>query len=199
LQAVATSGGKQDVQDVVAAAASESVSTPVAIVTSSLGSKVIFDAIYKLSTDKQTEAAGDRIVRRTSQIFMQANQMPALGLADQYLDVTKSLSQEAAPSDFPRDPIGALLRRTQSLRLKDQWLVPSVVAFTDPNDFLSYVLGPSSHAQQAAYPIIDVIVSNEHTYFGLFENPYAAHTTYEDNDAVRQLIACGYPRSKFCP
>jgi hypothetical protein len=198
LQAVATSGGKQDVQNVAAAAARESVSIPVAVVTSSLGSKVIFDAIYKLSTDKETAAAGDRIVQRTSQIFMQANQMPILGLADQYLDPTKTLSQEAAPSDYPRDPIGALLRRNQTLQ-KDQWVVPSVVAFTDPNDLLSYVLGPSSHAQQAAYPIIDVIVSNDYTYFGLFENPYAAHMTYEDEDAVRQLIACGYPRSKFCP
>ena len=76
--------------------------------------------------------------------------------------------------------------------------VPTVVAFSDPNDMLSYALARSPLAAAATYPIIDVIVSNDVTYFGLFELPNTAHLDYAKTEAVRRLIACGNPRSSAC-
>lgn len=64
-----------------------------------------------------------------------------------------------------------------------------MVAFTDPNDLLSYAL--HEWAPLAPFPLADVIVSNEPTLFGYVERPDTAHTGYRDNRAVMRLIACG--------
>lgn len=192
LQAVSTTGGRR-------AEAGPQSTIPVVVITDSVGSKITFDAIYRLATAAGTgkENAGMPLFNRTALVFMRANQMPILALADKRLDGT--LAPERAEAEFPSDPIQALIQRrnadTGSARSHD---VPTVVAFSDPNDLLSYALVRSPFAAGAAYPIVDVIVSNEPTYTGLFELPTKAHSGYTENDAVRRLIACGHPRSSAC-
>ena len=148
------------------------------IITESLGSKIAFDAIRELRKmgDLQKRAA-DRTLERTVQIFMTANQLPILSLADQYLN-----------SDAPPDPLDALLQTRKSDRPLN------VVAFTDPNDLLSYALVKQPKVN---YRVTDVIVSNDTTYFGYAEHPANAHRHYRENSEVIRRIACG--SSGVCP
>jgi hypothetical protein len=173
--------------------------SPVVVISDSVGSKITFDAIYKLATapGDGKDPAGMALFNRTALVFMRANQMPILALADKQLD--GSLPAARAEEGFPSDPIQALIQRRNSAPGGARYFgVPTVVAFSDPNDMLSYALARSPLAAAATYPIVDVIVSNDVTYFGLVELPTTAHLDYAKNEAVRRLIACGNPRSAAC-
>jgi hypothetical protein len=171
---------------------------PVVLVTDSLGSKVAFDALMELlegatPTDASTQP-GAKVSARVAQVFMNANQMPILGLADQ------NVSQPPAALVSGATPAVDALQRYA--RMRAQTLTPQlarlmVVAFTDPNDLLSYRLMPSRYATDNV-AIADVLVSNDKTYFGLLERPDTAHMSYDQNRAVARFIACGKPTSSRC-
>ena len=172
---------------------------PILFVSDSLGSKIAFDAIMKLQQAPATKSAGDRIAARTQQIFMRANQLPILALADQPLGGGKAaLLPEDSYSSDPLAALAALRSRAKSAarppgaQISKAMDAPlRVVAFTDPNDLLSYSLAKSPHFDSSAYSIVDVIVSNAPTYLGLLEMPTTAHVGYTSNAAVKRLIACG--------
>jgi hypothetical protein len=71
------------------------------------------------------------------------------------------------------------------------------VAFTDPNDLLSYTLPPQQYAQLGV-TVYNILVSNAPTYLGLLERPDTAHLEYLNNPDVGRLIACGQPASARC-
>ncbi len=61
----------------------------------------------------------------------------------------------------------------------------TVVAFSDPNDLLSYRVAPSHLAGSLrVFRIVNVIVSNDTTCFNDVERPGKAH--------------CGYARNPMC-
>lgn len=188
LTAAAPPGASSTSADVVIMAAA-SASAPLVLITESLGSKMAFDAIYKLVTsrDKNESAAGIRTFDRTTQVFMGANQMPILALADQRLDGSQSTL--ANSPNYPKDALAELIAMKRLRTATVTAPPPRVVAFTDPNDLLSYILAPAK--QVPNYDVVDVIVSNDNSYLGFLENPYAAHTSYLANIEVRRLIACG--------
>lgn len=155
---------------------------PLIIVTESLGSKMTMDALRELKAVGRTG-----LLRSSNQLFMMANQLPLLGLAfrpsltadtngDQELAEFKRLWNQARTPDGP-GPV----------RGDDP---PYVVAFTDPNDLLSYRLPVDDSTS-------NVLGSNERTYFGQIEDPNAAHTTYERNHEFMRLVLCGH-RSNDC-
>ncbi|MGA7180364.1 MAG: hypothetical protein WBX11_12355 [Thiobacillaceae bacterium] len=180
--------------DLFKAAASET--TPLVLISESLGSKMALDAIYKLVTSPNADAsaAGRQTFDRTTQIFMGANQMPILALADQSLEGVEVV--RAGYPSYPSDPLAALIaiksKRPSTLAVP----APHVIAFTDPNDLLSYILVPSK--QVTSYDVVDVVVSNDNTYFGFLERPDNAHMGYRQNRTVFKLIACGKPSNGFC-
>lgn len=208
VQATATSGGNVRVENILAASAAVPTDVPLVFITDSLGSKVAFDAMWRLTTGSATAAAGQRTFDRTSQIFMRANQLPILALADKNLDGTSALRTEAIgtlAAGYPEDPIAALMQ----LRLARATLqgspglqptrpLPQVVAFTDPNDLLSFILAPSPSSQSAGYPVVDVVLSNDKTYLGTAELPTTAHLGYGTNLKVQRLIACGHRADGGC-
>jgi hypothetical protein len=198
VQASATSGGERRSDDMLAASASVPADIPLVFITDSLGSKVTFDAVWKLTTGRATAAAGQRTFDRTSQIFMRANQLPILALADKHLDGTSALRADsigASAGEYPQDPIAALMRdqraRGRSFAEPRHQLL-QVVAFTDPNDLLSFILAPSPHSQAAGYPVVDVVLSNDKTYLWTAELPTTAHLGYAMNPKVQRLIRCGH-------
>lgn len=65
-----------------------------------------------------------------------------------------------------------------------------LVAFTDPNDLLSYTLRPFASAS-GRLEVVDVLVSNSDTWFGYVEHPMPAHKGYLETDAVLELVANG--------
>lgn len=137
--------------------------TPLVLVSTSLGSKIMFDAVDSLLSTKgpMAQQAIDNI-KRTRIIFMRSNQIPLLALADQTLEgVTRHLDRKS-------DPLGSVLEKLTAK--------PPVVAFTDPNDLFSYRVGASVPAKK--YAVIDAMVSNDLTYVWTLENPFAAHMSY---------------------
>ena len=168
---------------------------PLVLITDSLGSKITFDAIFRLTGTPGQSAAALQVFNRMTLIFMRANQLPLLRLAEMDLDGTMA---PPGPGDFPADPIQALVERSRGQGIGKPTDVPTVVAFTDPNDVLSYTLVNSPFAARATYPIIDVVVSNAPTYLGLLELPTTAHTNYPRNPTVQRMIACGEPALEGC-
>jgi hypothetical protein len=77
-------------------------------------------------------------------------------------------------------------------RHKDEPQPPklTLVAFTDPNDLLSYRLRPDDPTViGTGTKVVNVITSNDSTYFGQVENPLTAHEGYNKNpDALRVLF-----------
>lgn len=172
---------------------------PLMLVTESLGSKVTFDALAEMvegSASPQSKSAGDSAVARLGLVMMGANQLPILGLADQSVDVAGA--RISAAGSAPQDALTRLLRLTDRPKLtQGSFSRLSLVAFTDPNDLLSYRLQASRYASPKV-DVTDVLVSNDSTYFGFLERPDTAHTGYRSNAAVASLIACGKPKSAKC-
>lgn len=172
-------------------------SAPLIVVAESLGSKLLFDALSDMLQPEAPERMhqlGQAAARRMAIVFMVGNQLPILGLAE----------QQASPSAAPVGPPDSLqrflaLRRmaAQGPKRSESLSKLAVVAFTDPNDLLSYRLLPSRYAAPDVV-IADVLVSNASTWFGLLADPFAAHLNYLQNKDVGAMIACGWPRSKAC-
>lgn len=172
------------------------------LVSDSLGSKIAFDALEAMLGDGSaaTKAAGDSAFDRLALVFMRANQLPILGLADQEVDVraASATTQPAAQDSLQRllsrkansPPARAAIAADPAFRL-------ALVAFTDPNDLLSYRLLPSRYAIKGI-DVADVLVSNAPSYLGLLEIPTVAHTGYVANPDVNRFIVCGSSGSVRC-
>jgi hypothetical protein len=162
------------------------------VVAESLGSKMLFDALSSMleSNRPRTQILGQMAVRRLGLIYMAGNQLPILGLAEQGL-VSRAMPPQDALQRFLE------LRRRQPGQRAESLQRLAVVAFTDPNDLLSYRLLPARYAAPDV-AVADVLVSNASTWLGLIENPVTAHLGYLDNPDVGALIACGWPRQAGC-
>ena len=169
------------------------------LITSSLGSKIAFDALSKMiqQGDEDAKAAGMRTLDRVAQIFMHANQLPILALADQ--DLAGKSAFGAEKSRAPADSLDELLNlKGPRFSAKSGKPCPLVVAFNDPSDLLSYVLAPAR--RPGNYAVVDVLVSNAPTYLGWLERPDRAHIGYPDNKQVQALMVQGHsnPGSDPC-
>jgi hypothetical protein len=196
LDALATSGASRSPApsaDMALIAEQENNAQPLVVITDSLGSKVTFDALYRLTRgDSEFKDAGQKTIDRLTSVFMKANQMPILSLADQNVE---GAAPNRVTAEFPTDSLGAIIRSRSARVPGAVGTAPSVVAFTDPNDVLSYVLAPSAHRRMNNYAVVDVVSSNAKTYVGFFELPTTAHLNYGDNKNVYRLMVCGNPSS----
>jgi hypothetical protein len=169
-----------------------------AVVAESLGSKILFDALSAMLESRQprTQALGQEAARRLGLLFMGGNQLPILGLAEQDIERRPDTRTVGAPDSLQR--FLELRRRQSGIPRAGAIARLAVVAFTDPNDLLSYRLLPARYAAPDV-AVADVLVSNARTWLGLIENPVAAHLDYLANPEVGDLIACGWPRAGTCP
>ena len=162
------------------------------VVAESLGSKMLFDALSSMleSNLPRTQALGQLAARRLGLIYMAGNQLPILGLAEQQLVANAMPAQDALQRFLER-------RRRQPTQRAGRLQRLAVVAFTDPNDLLSYRLLPARYAAPDV-AVADVLVSNARTWLALLENPVAAHMNYLANPDVGALVACGWPHDAAC-
>jgi hypothetical protein len=165
---------------------------PLVVVAESLGSKMLFDALSAMleSWQPETRALGQQAARRLALLFMAGNQLPILGLAEQSPGLRAMPVQDALQHFLD-------LRRRQPNRRAEARQRLAVVAFTDPNDLLSYRLLPARYAAPDV-AVADVLVSNDRTWLGWIENPLTAHLNYLANPDVATMIACGVPSSAVC-
>lgn len=175
------------------------------LVSASLGSKVAFDALAHMvegPVSADTKVAGESAVSRLALVMMGANQLPILGLADQDIGGAGIRAEAERQGDSLATLLKARERQLRASRpgpgaAASTFTDLHLVAFTDPNDLLSYRLQPSRYAA-GNLRISDVLVSNDNTYFGLLERPDTAHTRYNANPEVTVRIACGKVKNAAC-
>jgi len=190
-------------------ASTDDPAAPLILVTESLGSRMVFDALVELEVQARAQgetalAAFDRAVAPVSEVFMLANQIPLLGLAETAPVPHSGATVGAAP------PSSTLIRgvqtiaaarerqRTRSPRPQPAGGPPppiTIVAFTDPNDLLSYRLAPESAPAGPLVEVVNVITSNDGALLGYVENPMSAHVGYRTNPDVLKLLFGGSDRS----
>jgi hypothetical protein len=175
---------------------------PVVFVSESLGSKILFDALRGIWNESKWRppAAQQKLAERIAaiqMIFMAANQIPILDQANPSL-----LTALPPPAEGPHSPsVGAFLTILRdSTQRSPKGVMPEVgkraiVAFSDPNDVLSYRLLPAELNTPEAR-LVNVIVSNDETFFGYLENPIDAHCGYSWNEYVIGMMINGYDGAK---
>ncbi|KQW89278.1 hypothetical protein ASC94_22880 [Massilia sp. Root418] len=190
---------------VLRATAGAAPDAPLVVISESLGSKILFDTLSNMLDDdsaapdaRRAADAAQQTLDRMAYLVMAANQIPILGLADQGLPL--DVGRRALPQD-------SLQRVLERRRARSAAAAPAsapasmgnltLVAFTDPNDLLSYTLQKERY-ERPGVVLHNVLVSNARTWFGAFENPVDAHVRYLDNPDVGRLIACGEPKSPLC-
>jgi hypothetical protein len=185
---------------VMRATANAAPDAPLVVISESLGSKILFDTLSGMldenSAAPDAERAADaaqQTLDRMAYLVMAANQIPILGLADQ------GLPAEIGRRALPQDSLQRVLERRRSRTAAAAASIGglTLVAFTDPNDLLSYTLQKEKY-ERPGVAVHNVLVSNARTWFGAFEYPVDAHVRYLDNPDVGRLIACGEPKSPLC-
>ena len=165
-------------------------------VTHSLGSRITIDTIQNfagLNTDDRVEA-GSRDIRKLVRdkeftVFMMANQLPLLQMGRDVPEITGSYDdycQEGGP-------------KTKSRVMSKM----NIIAFSDPNDILSYPVPMDFMATKIDSRIcpsitnVSLNVAKEKNLFDTvsFANPLTAHSGYMDDSRVIDLIANGIGHS----
>lgn len=188
------------------------------IVSDSLGSRVVFDALGCALDHPDSDAGSgcdylhdDRkfaatemnalslMANNTTQMFMNANQLPFLELSRAKPPGHKETQVEWLKR-FPCESGGpGLLRFLQGRELSKQPV--QIVAFTDPNDALSYHLTDRfrkhcvhlAGSGQTPVKFINVRISNVKWTFGVFANPNKAHSDgFRKNQAAIEMLVSGY-------
>lgn len=170
----------------------------------------------------------DHILRNTSSLYLFANQWPLLGLSytprtirsdDEVIHplsvqpaTTHSLEAmtlgpenvRAATRTFstPLDTLATLIQNVPSTPVSPPKI--DIVAFSDPNDLLSYgipyrytsIAGPGVQID-----LTNVYVHKAFSWFGLGENPITAHTGYFSTSDVQNIVRCGIKGGQIlaCP
>jgi hypothetical protein len=186
---------------VMRATAGAAPDAPLVVISESLGSKILFDTLSSMLDERSAAPdarraadAAQQTLDRMAYLVMAANQIPILGLADQGLPL--EIGRRALPQDSLQRVLerrGARLAAAPGAALSGLTLV----AFTDPNDLLSYTLLKEKY-ERPGVAVHNELVSNGRTWFGALENPVEAHVGYLDNPDVGRLIACGEPKSRLC-
>lgn len=161
------------------------------LVAESLGSKILLDAlreIWRENGGAKSRATAERFANIQS-VFLLANQIPLLDAAD--------VSLATARSDTGSDLASLLAEARMDAASLKAAALPTlhVVAFSDPNDLLSYRL-PTGTYFDGDIQLVNVIVSNAPTVAGLFEMPDAAHCGYKWNQYVSGTLIHGYEGGK---
>jgi hypothetical protein len=135
-------------------------------------------------------------------IYLMANQIPLLDIASPLpIRPTAAEREEAAPQGSSLGRMVDMIDQARTGMPADRlatMAAPTVVAFTDPNDLLSYRL-ISTMLDVTRARLINVIATNETTWFGFLERPDLAHCGYPWNRAVIGLIAHGHKAGEPLP
>ena len=160
------------------------------IVTHSLGSRIAIDALQRIANLPDLCENGQdcftRIMReKTMPVFMFANQLPLIEVGQEPQQVTNEIPAYCTPEGEHYDQ-----------RLFKQL---DVVAFSDPNDLLSYPIPPEfeeDYMDSRLCPSITNVnlnIAHVRSLFGLGEvaDPAVAHSGYSDDERVIAMVAHG--------
>ena len=168
-----------------------------AIVTYSLGSYMCYDTLLKMSRGEQIMGEKEYsatvvkdLIGHTNYIYMLANQLPLLELSE--VSNPLPLRHESETSVKALAEIRRQNRPGASLQRRQAPLALHLVAFSDPNDLLSYPLDQDS-TSSGTIEYSNVVVSVERSaILGIFAWPLTAHTGHDKSKAVMDLLAFGH-------
>ena len=115
------------------------------------------------------------VLRHTEQAYFFANQISLLELA-----MLKDPSQPADAVNYAID-----LAHWGNVRTKYGGSMPQVVAWSDADDLLSWQVPDMENVK-----VINLHPRNAFRWFGLFEDPTAAHDKYASNKTVIKVLMC---------
>ncbi|MFZ1202042.1 MAG: hypothetical protein WAO07_17870 [Desulfobacterales bacterium] len=163
----------------------------IAFITHSLGSRIIIDAlgeIVEMLEDDQTKAGYPDLVAK-----LQAKEMTIFMLSNQL-----ALLQIGLPAPRGVGQIDDYCREDGNKQDRRAFKKVDIVAFTDPNDLLSYAIMPDfvdNYLDSRMCPTvtnININVANRITAFGVgIVNPITAHNNYHLDERVIELISHG--------
>jgi hypothetical protein len=166
---------------------------PTVLISESLGSKIMIDAIRDIWRSTTSPARRARLAAQVgsiTQVFLVSNQVPLLDIARAGAVTTRG-SMPHGNSDFvdlARIVAEAKTRSSHSFAYAGPL---KMVSFDDPNDLLSYRLRASDIGLEQA-SLVNVIVSNDVTYLDFLERPDTAHCGYAWNANVVGMLVNGY-------
>lgn len=159
----------------------------VAIISHSLGSKIVYDTLYQIAKNSDKYWLAQEFIGRIRSVYMMANQISFLELASASSKKLLEQNRKNSMQEFIR--VRAGLVRDKSMA--DVY----IVAFTDPDDMLSYPL-PQAYCKSESGDVqihcVNVFINNNlKSLFGQISNPVTAHTGYKRNTRVIAMISCG--------
>lgn len=168
-----------------------------AFITHSLGSRITTDALQRIAIiTKADSSLSDRVKvlqKKMFPVFMLSNQLPLLQLGQPNPEVYGQIEDICHDNAIRTDE--RLFKETK------------LIAFSDPNDLFSYAL-PRHYLNQymdsRLCPTLTNVIINVAPLtklFGLGEiaNPMAAHTEYDNDKRVIDLIARGIGNKDVSP
>ena len=187
---------------------------PTVIITHSMGGYMLMDAIDdELRNQDCSKVHGgspaQKILENTRLIYMMANQLALLDLTTMRHYPRPPGAPSPAPSTsdklaqrFARCWTGATLKvRSASMPTGTEETLSKkptrqIVAFSDPNDILSWRLKPANlklpRPEWSSVELTNVYMSNnEFSIPLLFSDPATAHTGYFVNPTVMDMLVCG--------
>lgn len=161
------------------------------IVTHSLGSRIAIDTLNNFAAQSNAPdrtALNNALKKEDITIFMLANQLPFLQIGQTHPADTGKIADYCTPDGG---------KYNQRLLHKSR-----IVAFSDPNDILSYPVPPDfaeTYIDSRICPEIVNVDINVAPVISLisdadFANPLAAHSGYHEDERVIKLIAHGLKR-----
>jgi hypothetical protein len=158
----------------------------IAVITYSLGSRMVFDTLNKMGEDSKTRDDAERFTQKVTKFFMLADQLPLLELGE--VEFQEKMGTQDKARGMPTSLKGFIAARRQ--RMNDPL---KIVAFSDPNDLLSYPIPKYFDTpDDPSVDFINVVLSIAKTaYLNIAVNPVTAHNDYEKNPDVVKMIACG--------
>lgn len=171
-----------------------------AIVSHSLGSRIVMDGMHDIAermaktVDGKATQLETRFIEGFQQksipFYLMSNQLPLLEMGEEPPEIINHQDEYCVAGGEHYQQ--RLVNKT------------SIIAFSDPNDLLSYAI-PQEFAQhnldsRLCAEITNININVAHVIdmfgFGKFANPLTAHTGYDSDDRVVALIANGIGSDK---
>ncbi|NOQ14902.1 MAG: hypothetical protein GQ583_10565 [Methyloprofundus sp.] len=175
-----------------------------AIVSHSLGSRIVMDGMHSFAQRMVIASNGgytqlesgvldgfiDGFQQKSIPFYLMSNQLPLLEMGEEPPEVINQQKEYCVAGGEHYNK--RLVNKT------------SIIAFSDPNDLLSYAI-PQHFAEhnldsRLCAEITNVNINVAHVIdmfgFGKFANPLTAHTGYDSDDRVVALIANGIGSDK---
>lgn len=187
---------------------------PTVIITHSLGRYMLMDALHDQLTRGQPPgglnrfSAAAQVLQRSQFIYMMANQLALLDLTTltsyPQSETAEAQKQPLAPNvrgfanmlhTFARGWSELKLRSPVRMQAQIQNAEPGntqIVAFSDPNDILSWLVQTQNPdlPEDKVFLANVYMANNEFTIPQLFSDPTGTHTGYFDNRTVLELMIC---------